>query len=1549
MADEKVGGVYIEVGAEKDRAEPKRTLSQIRKDVAGADINVEMKIDKNGKARDQLGRFLTQSQREAIENGIDVPLDAKTEKAHEKIKHFIRDMDGEEIHLPVNPDTAYATARLKFLTRPRTVDIIAKMNDASMAKVATSIAALGGARVLDDFSSGLRDMVKNLDTAVPKVALLGTGLTTLGSGLLAGTSNIFALGGSLASIFPSFLALPGIAGAAGVGVGVLVAALKDAGEVLGDLGPMFGELQDNISASFWERAAQPIRDLATSAMPMLNTQLSEVANQFGGWATAIASVSLDHLSGFENTFKLLGDAIDISGDGVGAFTDGLLNLGEIGAQYLPRLADAFNSMSYSFQNWSQNADISGAIDAGITALKQLWDVGVQTVGILAAITKAAQASGGSGLGELASGLTAVNAALSGPVGQDTMVTLFTGAHQAMANLGPGVSALGSAFVALAPTISTAMQSAATSISGLLTGLSDALQNPVFAQGVTDMFSGIEAGVAALQPHMSGLGTIFGSLGSAIGALASAFGPVLGSAISALAPLFSSLSSIVSALAPVFSSVLVGAINAVAPVLATVASGIANFVTQFPGISAVIATVVGAIGLFISAAISIGTALAPVVGAVVSFIASAGGLSAAGALLAPILSGIGTALAAIAGPVGIVVAAIAVLGAAFVTALATSQQFRDAISQAFQAVIAAIQPVISAVLPVIMQIGQAFMGLVQTIMGALVPVMTTVVQIFAAIIQAATPVVTWLMSVLAPAFQFIGTAVSAAFEFIGTVVQQGLAVVQSVLQFFLSLLQGNWSQAWSQLGVILETVWTAITTIVQAAFQFLLTIVQAGAQMIVSVLQAIWAGLSAAVQFIWQGIVTIVQGVWTWLVQIVTTGAQNVVTFLQTAWATLTTVVSTIWQGIVTVVTTFVTNLATTILTWFNNARNFIQTAWSMLPGLISGIWSSIVSAVTSFLASIVSSILSGFNQARSFVQSAMSAISSTVSSIWSAIVGFVSSFIANIVSRVMSGFQQAQSFVSSAMNAIMSVISSIWSSITSFISSAISNVVSFISNGFNQAVSFVQNAMSQFMSAVQNGISNVISFMSGLPGRIMGAIGNLGGLLVDSGRAMIQGLADGIRGAVGAALDAAKGVVDKVRGLFPFSPAKEGPFSGRGYTTYSGKALMTDWGAGMLDAAARPQGAAKRVTEMVASEFAKTPAQVIGVGKNKVAQLVSGMNSQIPAARKAGQSVASALAAGMNSKGKSKVSLPKIADTAKLYQSTVDKISRIHVNSPALSGDQGRREWNNVVVPQLRKFFAGQDLGKKISNTTVGTLMKGLQGSAGVVQATQAQLRSAIIGQLNKNAANSGNKFGMGKGSEFYNIHYKQMVESATVTLKQLADKEGKLRAQMRSLGSNAGSGLAQGLRKQLGQIESESKRLSAMLLSSVRTQLDIHSPSRVMEKIGQFAVQGMVRGLAGSRSSVAKAMSTLTGEMTTQEALGVPQVARMARTGGAIPLPAQQGSSVAPAASQVSASLTDEALNRLMEAMSQMTMEVRMELDRREFGVAVANAENDNRRGGVR
>ncbi|WP_425244856.1 phage tail tape measure protein [Streptomyces sp. NEAU-NA10] len=106
-------------------------------------------------------------------------------------------------------------------------------------------------------------------------------------------------------------------------------------------------------------------------------------------------------------------------------------------------------------------------------------------------------------------------------------------------------------------------------------------------------------------------------------------------------------------------------------------------------------------------------------------------------------------------------------------------------------------------------------------------------------------------------------------------------------------------------------------------------------------------------------------------------------------------------------------------------------------------------------------------------------------------------------------------------------------------------------------------------SAIKTGTvtkaTEMLNWVRGLPGRIKGALGNLGSLLWNSGSALINGFINGIKSRISSVKNAASDIVSAARDFFPFSPAKVGPFSGSGYTTYSGRALIDDFGQGIAD------------------------------------------------------------------------------------------------------------------------------------------------------------------------------------------------------------------------------------------------------------------------------------------------------------------------------------------------------------------------------------------------
>jgi phage-related protein len=119
-------------------------------------------------------------------------------------------------------------------------------------------------------------------------------------------------------------------------------------------------------------------------------------------------------------------------------------------------------------------------------------------------------------------------------------------------------------------------------------------------------------------------------------------------------------------------------------------------------------------------------------------------------------------------------------------------------------------------------------------------------------------------------------------------------------------------------------------------------------------------------------------------------------------------------------------------------------------------------------------------------------------------------------------------------------------------------------NGVKAAWSAITSAFSTAVSAVGGFIGGLIGKVRAVPGQIMGALGNLGNLLVNSGRSLLEGLWRGAEGALQWVKQKFSDGLSAIRALFPFSPAKEGPFSGSGYTTLLRAARSwRDFGEGM--------------------------------------------------------------------------------------------------------------------------------------------------------------------------------------------------------------------------------------------------------------------------------------------------------------------------------------------------------------------------------------------------
>lgn len=855
-------------------------------------------------------------------------------------------------HVTVDAQTRKASAALGVLTRPRTAEVRVVLQGLDAAKA--GLASLAGGNVASVGFGHAKEVASNFDRIAVSAGAAATKIAAMSAAMSAMAGNAAMVAVSMAQISGAGLALPGIMSGFLVGLASSADGLQNIllaiGELQGGYNGGFGWLEDALSTArylhnedFWSAGKVGLKDLLENGIkPFLDeyVKLGKITGVF--WSEFFRGMSngIVAVGGMAQLFKPLHDSFAIASEGAAPFMEAMVRLGAVGGEYLPRMAAAFTEVSNAFLSWVTQAQETGRIneiiDRGITNAKLFGGILVDVAGVINGVAKAAEAAGGGGLQGLAAAFDAINKAVNGPLMQGALTTVFEGAFAGMKNLTPGLSSLAGAFEQLAPTISRSMEKAGAVVSILLDGIAQALRNPAIADGVHKMFDGLVKAAIELAPAFSAAAPAVGALLGAIGEILPIMAPLVTQIVQGLAPAFADFKSSLAPVVEVLAKGLSEALKIILPVVADVVKALAEFMRNNPQLAATILAVVGALA-----------PLAPIIGTVVSIVGTIA--SVIGAIL-PVIGAVAGVLAGLSAPVLAVVAGIGLLVAAFVTALASSEPFRNSLAQIFQGLVTMVQPIIAAVIPMLVQIGEAFIGMVTTVIGALVPMVTTIVEIAAQIVSFLAPIVAFLIQTFSPAFEFIGKTVSDIFGFIGKVIADAVNIITGILNVFLSALRGDWEGAWNGLLNVLKGILDFIVSIITGAFDVVMHIFENLAKMLVD----IWTNL---------------------------------------------------WNGI----------------------GDFVVGAW----------------------------------------------------------------------------------------------------------------------NGITKAIG--------------DGVGSAVEFVKSMPGKIKDGLGNLGGLLLDSGKALIGGFIDGIKSMIGGAKDAVGGVLKAIGDFFPHSPAKVGPFSGRGYTTHSGKALIGDF------------------------------------------------------------------------------------------------------------------------------------------------------------------------------------------------------------------------------------------------------------------------------------------------------------------------------------------------------------------------------------------------------
>lgn len=510
----------------------------------------------------------------------------------------------------------------------------------------------------------------------------------------------------------------------------------------------------------------------------------------------------------------------------------------------------------------------------------------------------------------------------------------------------------------------------------------------------------------------------------------------------------------------------------------------------------------------------------------------------------------------------------------------------------------------------------------------------------------------------------------------------------------------------------------------------------------------------------------------------------------------------------------------------------------------------------------------GFLTALHAVEKGVGDVISFVKTHWKLLVAIFGGPIAAIAVLVATHWKQIKNFFTTAINDVIDFVKIHWKLIISIIGGPLVAVVVFVTTHWKQIV-----------NAFSTGYNDVIKWVKKIGKDILGYFKNAATWLVNAGKDVIHGLVSGIEAI---ATDPIKAVENIGKSIIGAAKTVLGVFSPSTVFAEIGTQIMTGLALGM--------NGSKAHVEATASQIGNTITIAALTGAISSAQQ-SALKSQLSNA------LNSALTGGMEkelTKGTAaQVStvISSINDTLKTAAAG-DVISTTKESSLSkwLSNDNTTltklaTQRTNIAheIADAAQFAQGTaaatvssfDLSSAMTNSSGGVasvnqIISTLSGDVGQIRSFKVNLQKIAKMGLNKNYISQIIAMGPVQGGQLAaelagaNLAQIGQINAAQTQIGAMSTSLGESAANiMYEGGSQASAGFLSGLKSQESAINTEMQKIATNMVSTLKKELGISSPSRVMIQHGLMVAEGLARGMESGAGRVSQAAGKLSSAAT--------------------------------------------------------------------------------------